>query len=260
MKHILRYLTICLFFSITACSSLSDITENRDPKIFPPPSGNGPVAPAPSEPGLVIPGPGPAIEEHVNIQENAPLPSPGDKPSITLMSMSGSVLTVWSRHKNSWLWGYTPWDSNSFGSLRNWKIEPGKTPGTVRFMNEVTSTCITYGVSVIGIGGFIHTPCNYKSNNFDFQLIPTLNGNVFIKSVAINRCIRTRFLDRTSASPYAFEILPAECPKAGEENIELQWSVSEPLKPALAAIAKPQLRPLPPLPVIQDHNSSSDQN
>lgn len=182
------------------------------------------------------------------------------------MSVSGAVLTVWSRHRQSWLWGYKPWDSNSFGDLRNWQVLTGKTPGSVRFVNQDTGTCITDGVSVIGVKGFIHATCNTRSNIFDFRLLPTLNGNVYIQSVSTQSCIRARFLDRTSSSPYAFEILPATCPKPGEQNIELQWTISEPLMPAYAAIAKPEFRPLPPLPsdpttTMNDHdNPSSNMN
>ncbi|EDX5083536.1 toxin [Salmonella enterica] len=247
--------------TLTGCSSSPPLVGgNEFYRIFPSPGGNGPVPPAPEEPGLPIPGPGGVNRQ--TISSNAPLPVPKDNPSVSIMSMSGAVLTVWGRHRNSWLWGYTPWDSNSFGELRNWKIIPGKTPGTVRFVNQGTGTCMTWGVGISGDGGFIHTTCDPRSAVFDFHLIPTLNGNVFIKSVDLNRCIRTRFLDRTASSPYAFEILQAECPKPGEKNIELQWSISEPLRPALAAISKPEIRPAPPSLPLADGSiiNNSDSN
>ncbi|ECF2367671.1 TPA: toxin [Salmonella enterica] len=239
-----------LFITQVSCSSSpSPVKDDEFRKVFPLPSGNGPVPPEAGEPGLVFPGPGP-VNENILLSSgvNAPVPGPRDHPSVTIMSMSGAIITVWSRHRNSWVWGYTPWDSNSFGGLRNWLILPSKTPGTIRFVNQATGTCLTYGFGISGVGGFIHAPCNFNSNIFDFRLIPTLNGNVFIQSVAVKRCIRARFLDRTSASPYAYEILQANCPGPGEQNLELQWSISEPLTSALAAISKPELKPFPPVP------------
>ncbi|ECO6255476.1 toxin [Salmonella enterica] len=252
MKRVYCELMIILFLSLAGCSSTPpNVGNNEFDKIFPLPSGNGPIPPEPTEPGLAIPGPGP-VAAHISqsFGANAPIPVPRDNPKVTIMSMSGAIITVWSRHRNSWLWGYTPWDSNSFGELRNWQIIPSKTPDTVRFVNQATGSCMTYGIGISGAGGFIHAPCNFKSNAFDFRLIPTFNGNVFIQSVAINRCIRARFLDRTSSSPYAYEILQANCPKAGEKNIELQWSISEPLTSALAAISKPEFKPFPPHPAL----------
>ncbi|ECA3795564.1 toxin [Salmonella enterica subsp. enterica] len=241
-----KYKWIILILFLTGCSSSPPSVDSDGlHKIFPLPSGNGPVPPDPRESGLPLPGYGATTE--LPPGANAPLPNPGDNPSVSIMSMSGAVLTVWGRSRNSWLWGYTPRDSNNFGELRNWKIIPGKTPGTVRFVNQETGTCMTWGVGISGAGGFIHTTCDPRSAVFDFHLIPTLNGNVFIQSVDLRRCIRARFLDRTSASPYAFEILQADCPKPGESNIELQWSISEPLRPALAAISKPEIRPAPPI-------------
>lgn len=263
MKREYSGVMFALFLFLTGCSSSpSGVGNDAFSKIFPPPSGNGPIPPESGESGLALPGAGPVsgnISQFVGT--NSPVPVPRDNPRVTIMSMSGAIITVWSRHRNSWLWGYTPWDSNSFGELRNWQILPSKTPGTVRFVNQATGSCMTYGVGISGVGGFIHAPCNFKTNTFDFRLIPTLNGNVFIQSVAINRCIRARFLDRTSSSPYAYEILQADCPKPGEENIELQWSISEPLTSALAAITKPEFKPFPPqLPLDPDGTEASADN
>ncbi|EKC2495424.1 toxin [Salmonella enterica] len=253
-----KYVWIIILSALAGCSS-SPPALNGDTfyKAFPLPSGNGPVPPDPSEPGLAIPGPGP-VRQQLGLGANAPIPTPRDNPRVSIMSVSGAVLTVWSRLRQSWLWGYTPWDSNNFGDLRNWQIQPGKTPGSVRFINQGTGSCMTDGVDVIGIKGFIHSACDSRLNIFDFRLLPTLNGNVYIQSVSTKSCIQARFLDRTTSSPYAFEILPAACPEPGEENIELQWSISEPLMSAYAAIAKPEILPFPALPLAPGIDPSPD--
>lgn len=249
---------IMLMLFLTGCSSPPpSVDSDQLYKIFPLPSGNGPIPPEPTESGLALPGYRGATElPPLSSEANAPIPTPRDNPSVSIMSMSGAVLTVWGRSRNSWLWGYTPVDSNSFGELRNWKIIPGKAPGTVRFVNQGTGTCMTWGVGISGTGGFIHTTCDPRSEVFDFHLIPALNGNVFIQSVDLKRCIRARFLDRTASSPYAFEILQADCPKPGSTDIELQWSISAPLRPAFAAISKPEARPAPPFLNISSGNSN----
>lgn len=235
---------------LTGCSSGKSPPVFESDKIFPEARPDGPQPPARNEPGLAIPGPGPALTLPGSTG-SAPVPSTGNSPTVSLMSVSGAVVSVWSRRPNSWVWGYTPRDSNTFGNLRNWFIQPGKTPGTVRFVNEETGTCLTPGISFTDVG-FIHRFCSYRTKDQDFRLVPTLNGNVLIRSVLVNKCMRARFLDRTSSSPYAFEILQADCPEPGENTLELLWSVSEPLKSARAAISKPELRPAPSLPLDPD--------
>lgn len=73
-------------------------------KIFPLPSGNGPIPPDPTESGLALPGYRTATERPpLPPDANAPIPTPRDNPGVSIMSMSGAVLTVWGRSKNSWL-------------------------------------------------------------------------------------------------------------------------------------------------------------
>ncbi|EDF5515186.1 toxin [Salmonella enterica] len=251
---VMEKLHVCFIFIflLTGCSSSPTYSPaSESDKTFPVYTGKGPVPPDREEPGLVIPGPGPAMSSSEGLG-SAPLPSSGSMPTVTLMSVSGAVVSAWSRRPNSWLWGYIPGDSNTFGNLRNWKIQPGKTPGSVRFVNEVLGTCITPGFSLKGDHGFIHRFCSYRSNDQDFRLLPALNGNVFIQSVLVKKCMRARFLDRTTRSPYAFDVLQADCPSPGVKTLEMLWSVSEPLKPALASISKPVLRPAAALPIEDD--------
>ncbi|VEA47080.1 Uncharacterised protein [Salmonella enterica subsp. arizonae] len=74
--------------TLTGCSSSPPLVGgNEFYRIFPSPGGNGPVPPAPEEPGLPIPGPGGVNRQ--TISSNAPLPVPKDNPSVSIMSMSG---------------------------------------------------------------------------------------------------------------------------------------------------------------------------
>ncbi|EOJ4714857.1 toxin, partial [Escherichia albertii] len=57
-------------------------------------------------------------------------------------------------------------------------------------------------------------------------------------------------------SPYATTLTMERCPSSGERNFEFMWSISEPLRPALATIAKPEIRPFPPMPIEPDEHST----
>lgn len=236
---------------LNGCSSGKN-TAHLDPKVFPPQMDGGPTIPSPDEPGLPLPGPGPALPTNVPI----PIPIPGSAPAVSLMNMDGSVLTMWSRGAGSSLWAYYIRDSNSFGELRNWHIIPGTRPNTIQFRNADTATCIT---SFPGFKGGVQlstAPCQFGSERFDFQPMATYNGNYQLKSLSTGLCIRANFLGRTPSSPYATTLTMERCPSSGEKNFEFMWSISEPLRPALATIAKPEIRPLPPLPIEPDEHST----
>ncbi|EEU9600084.1 cytolethal distending toxin type II subunit CdtA, partial [Escherichia albertii] len=91
---------------------------------------------------------------------------------------------------------------------------------------------------------------------FDFQPMATRNGNYQLKSLSTGLCIRANFLGRTPSSPYATTLTMERCPSSGEKNFEFMWSISEPLRPALATIAKPEIRPFPPQPIEPDEHST----
>lgn len=245
-SRLLSILITSSFFSfiLSSCSSDREGTS-LDPRVFPKKLDAGIVLPSPDEPGLPLPGPGPALPLNAPV----PIPEPSSDPAITLMNMDGSVLTMWSRSAGSSLWAYHINDSNSFGELRNWLIMTGTRPNTIQFKNAAVGTCMT---SFPGLKGGVQlstAPCEFSPARFDFLPIVTRNGNYQLKSLATNLCIRARFLDRTPSSPYATTLSMEKCPSGGEKNFEFMWSISEPLRPALATIAKPELRPIPPLPI-----------
>ncbi|WP_253030727.1 cytolethal distending toxin subunit A/C [Escherichia coli] len=167
-----------------------------------------------------------------------------DSPEVSIMSTGGALLTVWARPVRNWLWGYTPFDSVSFGENRNWKILDGKDAGTVKFVNAAQGTCIESFKN-----GVIHNSCDDNSLAQEFQLLPSTNGNVIIKSSEQQKCIRADYLSRTIRSPFAFTITLEKCPGAKEETQEMLWAISPPVKAAKPNLIKPELRPARPLPI-----------
>nr|AEM17341.1 CdtA [Providencia alcalifaciens] len=225
---------------LNGCSSGKK--THLDPKVFPPQREGGPTIPSPDEPGLPLPGPGAALATNAPI----PIPVPGTAPGVCLMNMDGSVLTMWTRGGGSSLWAYYISDSNSFGELRNWQIITGTRPNTIQFRNADVGTCMTTFPRFKGGVQLSTPPCQFGSQRFDFQPMATHNGNYQLKSLSTGLCIRANFLGRTPSSPYATTLTMERCPSSGEKNFKFMWSISEPLRPALATIAKPEIRPFPP--------------
>lgn len=229
---------------LLGCSS----GNNVDPKIFPPISDDSPVPPLPDEAGLPLPGFGLAAPLNAPV----PIPTPNDLPTVSLMNMDGSVLTMWSRGAGSSLWAYYIHDSNSFGDLRNWQIMRGTRPDTVQFRNAAVGTCMTSFPGFKGGFQLSTAPCEFGPDRFDFKLIATRNGNYQLQSLATSLCIKAEFLNRTTSSPYATTLSMKRCPTKHEENFEFMWSISEPLRPALVTLTKPEFRPSPPPPKSHD--------
>lgn len=239
---------------LNGCSS-GENNFHSDPKIFPPQTEDGPTIPSPYEPGLPFPGAGPALPDNAPV----PIPVPGTAPAVSLMNMDGAVLTMWSRNAGSSLWAYYISDSNSFGDLRNWQIMSGTRPNTIQFRNTDVGICMTSFPAFKG-GILLSTaPCQFGPERFDFMPMATRNGNYQLKSLATGLCIRSHFLDRTPSSPYATTLSMERCPASGEKNFEFLWSISEPLRPALATIAKPEIRPFPPLLTDPDQHSNREE-
>lgn len=169
-----------------------------------------------------------AVGNSVSLQDS---PSHFDRPRfsnndrfITLKGQDGRVLTVWALARRNWLWGYAPLDSQSFGNIRNWKIERSFRRENFRFINQQLGTCMqAYG------NGLIHDNCRPSSLDQDFELMPTTTGSVFIKSVSQQRCVT---YNPINTQGYA-TITLAKC----DDNItplrDQNWFLSPPLLPAI---------------------------
>ncbi|EBP3056820.1 TPA: toxin [Salmonella enterica subsp. enterica serovar Reading] len=236
-KTVITITVMALF--VTGCSSKKEMV---DPKIFPPISVSGAEFPSPDEPGLPLPGRSPAQPLNAPV----PVPDTNTHPAVTLINMDGSALTMWSRSAGASLWAYYIHDSNSFGELRNWEIMPGTRQDTIQFRNVAVGTCMTSFPGLKGGFQLSTAPCEFSPERFDFKLLSTRNGNYQLQSLSTGLCIRAEFLNRTTSSPYATTLSMKRCPSGSEDNYEFLWSVSEPLRPALATIVKPEFRPFPP--------------
>ncbi|HBA8878583.1 TPA: cytolethal distending toxin type I subunit CdtA, partial [Escherichia coli] len=153
------------------------------------------IGDSPSPPGknvelVGIPGQG------IAVTSNGATPTLGanntEFPEVSIMSTGGALLTIWARPVRNWLWGYTPFDSVNFGENRNWKVVDGKDAGTVKFVNVAQGTCMEAFKN-----GVIHNTCDDNSLSQEFQLLPSTNGNVLIRSSALQTCIRADYLSRT---------------------------------------------------------------
>lgn len=174
----------------------------------------------PTPPNLPLPG---KAESSQLIQTS--LFTQEQKLPLTLMAQNGRVLTVWALAMRNWLWAYGPSSSASFGGIRNWNIEPAGVPGTFRFVNTVTGSCITAHKN-----GLIHDRCNNASRAQEFTIIPATNGGFFIKSLSQEKCIRYDIITSTVYSTVYMSV----CPDPGVSNYDQIWYLAPALTDSTA--------------------------
>lgn len=214
--YIISTLTL---FCLIGCSSsppLSHITV-QSPSVTEISTGSG-VDPVP--PALPLPE---KADRSQRIQ--ASLFTQDQKLPLTLMAQNGRVLTVWALAVGNWLWAYGPSSSVSFGGIRNWNIEPAGVPGTFRFVNTVTGSCITAYKN-----GLIHDRCNNNSRTQEFTVIPATNGGFFIKSLSQGRCVRYDIITSTVYSTVYMSV----CPAPGMSNYDQIWYLAPALTDSTA--------------------------
>lgn len=139
---------------------------------------------------------------------------------ISLLSSTGGLLTLWSTHEASWVWGYTPFDSLSFGDARIWRIITYSN-GEVSFKNEASGNCLAaYG------NGVIHVRCNSEDSTQRWSLIFFKNQAVQVKNVGYNKCLQTPEIRHR----VWYDIFLVNCVKTGEKNLDQQWYIIPPTK------------------------------
>lgn len=131
---------------------------------------------------------------------NAEPPTPRPEPSeasnyVSLMGQNGRVITVWALARGNWLWAYASFESQDFGNIRNWKLEPSFSREHFRFINQQLGSCMQAYRN-----GVIHADCNDKNLAQDFELLPSSTGSVFIKSVSSGKCITYNPVSNTGYS------------------------------------------------------------
>ncbi|RIY32864.1 hypothetical protein CKF54_04000 [Psittacicella hinzii] len=146
-----------------------------------------------------------------------------DQPLVSIMSHTSGVITVWATAPNNWLWGYSPFDSQSFGDLRNWYFIKNSN-GSVSFRNLATGTCM----AAYGNRGIVHVQCNPQSLEQQFDLLPLSNRAVAIKSASNSQCLRTDLFRKTVYMSLTF----APCIVQGQMTQEQQWFITPPIQRA----------------------------
>lgn len=140
---------------------------------------------------------------------------------ISIQSSTGGLLTLWSLREGSWVWGYPPLESLSFGDARIWRIITYEN-GEVSFKNEANGNCLTaYG------NGVIQLKCYPNDSLQRWKFIFFKNQAVQIKNIGYNnKCLQTpEFRHRVW-----YDIFLVNCVKSGEENLDQQWYIIPPAK------------------------------
>ncbi|CAM3866697.1 hypothetical protein ACLS0F_06405 [Avibacterium endocarditidis] len=140
-------------------------------------------------------------------------------PMISIMNNASGIITVWAIARNNWLWGYSPFDSKTFGNLRNWYILKNAN-GSVSFRNVRTNTCISAYKT-----GIIHTGCNPNSLSQQFDLLPLTNGAVALKNAANQECLRIPMKRSIVYMPITF----TKCLSGEQTTIDQQWFIIPPI-------------------------------
>ena len=119
------------------------------------------------------------------VQNLPPRPEPSDASNyVSIMGQNGRVITVWALARGNWLWAYASFESQDFGNIRNWKLEPSFSREHFRFINQQLGSCMQAYKN-----GLIHADCDPKNLSQDFELLPSSTGSVFIKSVSAGSCV-----------------------------------------------------------------------
>lgn len=150
-------------------------------------------------------------------------------PVVSIMSHTSGIITIWATTPNNWLWGYSPFDSKSFGDLRNWYLLENAN-GSVSFRNVATNTCI----SAHNSSGIVHFPCDDQSLAQQFDLLPLTNRAVAIKSASNGQCLSTPLFRSTLYMALVF----SPCIQQGELTKEQQWFIAPPIQQALPIATK----------------------
>ncbi|EMS7184344.1 RICIN domain-containing protein [Campylobacter lari] len=142
---------------------------------------------------------------------------------VIIMNPNGAALTVWALAPGNWIWGYSLFNSKSFGDARIWQLIEFPN-NTVMIKNAKNLTCLnSYG------NGIVHYPCDQSNFAQFWRLYPMSNGAYQIQNFANQKCIQTpvnNVMKDFSAS--YFNIYLADCLKSGEKNLDRQWNIGAP--------------------------------
>lgn len=175
------------------------------------------------------------LKGYAEISKNPPtaqnaIPNKNDPIDITgaisIISVSGGLLTIWATAPGNWVWGIGPRDSVSLGSITDWQIITNA-DASLHFRNTVTRTCLA-GYS----NGVIHAECNKDDKYQKWKINHFENGAIQLQNVGYGTCVQTP-LSRFSTY---YSISLVECVKPGVSNLDQQWSIIPPQEGSLPLI------------------------
>ncbi|EPA1555302.1 RICIN domain-containing protein [Campylobacter lari] len=142
---------------------------------------------------------------------------------VTIMNPNGAALTVWALNPGNWIWGYSLFNSKTFGDARVWQLIEFPN-NTVMIKNAKTLTCLTaYG------NGIVHYPCDQSNHAQFWRFFPMSNGAYQIQNYATQQCIQTTVSNVMEEFNFNYySIFLTSCLKPREKNLDRQWSVSAP--------------------------------
>lgn len=150
-----------------------------------------------------------------------PRPEPSESSNyISVMGQNGRVITVWALARRNWLWAYASIESQDFGTIRNWKLEPSFSREHFRFINQRLGTCIEAFRN-----GLIHNGCDSKNLAQDFELLPSNTGSVFIRSIALDKCVTYNPVSSTNYSTITLETCTDKISPLKDQN----WYIAPPI-------------------------------
>ncbi|MCK3655854.1 hypothetical protein A4G19_08810 [Pasteurellaceae bacterium Macca] len=144
---------------------------------------------------------------------------------ISLMAQNGAIVTVWGLAQRNWLWVYPISTTQSFSTLRNWRLERSFRREHFRFLNQRQQTCMEgYG------NGVIHNACDRNNLAQDFEILPTQTGAVVIKNVQLGKCLTYNIQSNTG-----YFTLTLENCQNSTSPFQLKnqgWYIAPPILPA----------------------------
>lgn len=150
-----------------------------------------------------------------NNANNAPAIGRNVSNSLSIMSSSGGLLTLWALNPGNWVWGYTPLDAQSFNKAPFWRIISFSN-GQVMIQNEEKSTCLQAYRN-----GAVHEICDSNNPGQLWILNFFDNQAVQIQNVDAKMCLQTP----TNRATTYYSIYLTKC-AINEPNLDQQWYIT----------------------------------
>lgn len=138
--------------------------------------------------------------------------------TISIVSISAGLLTIWGTAPGNWIFGFGPRDAVGIGSITDWQVITGS-DGTLQFKNTITRTCLAGYVN-----GVIHVECNPNDSHQRWKINHFENGAVQLQNAAYGTCMQTPLFRHT----VYYKISLVQCAQPGVQNSDQQWAIIPP--------------------------------